>query len=850
MSSGDETTQLLPDPEEAPTPDLAQAHLLIKEWIPRHPALLAMIGLMAGVACHDALKPLPLAWAIAAIACITLGSLLRARAWLGTISLLLALCFTGVTLAQVQAYFYPTDHIAHYATDATRLAQIEFIVDEPPRVLVNAFGQYRALPPKQVTLGRVTQVRTWAGWKPASGQMLIQIGQPHPRLAAGQTVRALGLLQRPGPAMNPGQFDWANYYRDKRILASLQILQTSNMQILTDARPTLLTQLRERTHQLLAAGTPAERSLDHALLRALLLGDTDPELRDVQEQFKRTGTSHHLSISGMHIAVLSFVILIVCRLVRLSPRVSTVIVLGFVVLYGSIALPSPPVMRSVLLCLAIGFGFLLRRSINPIQLLCVAVIAMLIYQPLDLFNAGFQLSFGTVLGLMVFASRMLDTLVRLRRDPADPIDSNPPPFFKAVRWSDRWLTAAFAAGLVAWFISMPLIAIHFEQLNPWAIPAGIVLAPVVALSLIAGMLKVLLTLAFPGGAAWWASMALAPTSWMRHLVGYLALLPGSDVPLPAPPMWLVAAWYVSLAILFWPTAMPKWKLALKALPWLACVTVLFLPLATGRATEIAPSGSLKLSLLAIGAGQTAVIQTPSRRTFLIDAGSMAQTDLVRKCIGPFLRTAGQREIDSIFLTHGDYDHISGVADVVSAYDVHDTFIGPRFRYHATGNAPAEAMLRALDQSDRPPRLLKRGDSIPVGRDVRVDVLWPPKQSALSSNDDALVMRVTFAGVTILFPGDIQDDAEKALLADPAQLKADVLIAPHHGSSEATTAAFVDAVNPRFILSSNDRTLTGKQKRFDQLVGNRPLYRTNRCGAITVTVDPDGKIDLNTFLPSP
>lgn len=850
MSTGEDAPQLLPDPEDTPQTELAPVRDLVREWIPRHPAVLAMIGLMTGIGCHTALKPMPLAWGIATLALVTLGILLRSRDWIASIILLIALCFAGVTLAQVQAYYYPSDHIAHYATDATRLAQVEFTIDEPPRVLVNAFGQYRALPPKQVTLGTVTEIRTWAGWKPAGGQVLIQIAQPHPRLAAGQTVRALGLLQRPGPAMNPGQFDWANYYRDKRILASLQVLQVSNIQIVSDASPSMLTRLRERTHQLLAAGSPAERSLDHALLRALLLGDTDPELRDVQEQFKRTGTSHHLSISGMHIAVLSFVVLIVCRLLRLSPRLSTVIVLCFVVLYGSIALPSPPVARSVLLCLAIGLGYLLRRSINPIQLLCVAVIAMLIYQPLDLFNAGFQLSFGTVLGLMIFASKMLDTLIRLRRDPEDPIDPDPPPFFKAVRWSDRWLTAAFAAGLVAWLISMPLIAIHFEQLNPWAIPAGIVLGPVVGMSLIAGMLKVLLTLAFPGGAAWWAAMALAPTSWMRHLVGYLSLLPGSDVPLPAPPIWLVAAWYVSLAILFLPTKMPKWKLTIKAAPWLACVTALFLPLATGRAAEIAPSGSLKVSLLAIGAGQTAVIQTPSRRTFLIDAGSMTQTDLVRKCIGPFLRTAGQREVDSIFLTHGDYDHISGVADVVSAYDVHDVFIGPRFRHHAIGNAPAEAMLRALDQSDRPPRLLKRGDSIPIGRDVQVDVLWPPKQSALSSNDDALVMRVTFAGVTILFPGDIQDDAEKALLADPAQLKADILIAPHHGSSEATTAAFVEAVNPRFILSSNDRTLTGKQKRFEQLIGNRPLYRTNRCGAITVSVDPDGKIKLNTFLNPP
>jgi competence protein ComEC len=224
-------------------------------------------------------------------------------------------------------------------------------------------------------------------------------------------------------------------------------------------------------------------------------------------------------------------------------------------------------------------------------------------------------------------------------------------------------------------------------------------------------------------------------------------------------------------------------------------------------------------------------------------------DVVRKCLGPFLRTAGERQVDEIFLTHGDYDHISGVADIVAAYDVHDIFIGPRFRYHAVGVAPTEGLLHVLDQYDRPPRVLSKGETIPLGRDVDVNVLWPPANSQLSSNDDAMVMRFTFAGRSILFTGDIQEDAEKALLVSPGQLKSDILVAPHHGSSEITTAAFVRAVDPLYILSSNDRHLSGKQKRFETMIDNRPLYRTNRDGAITVTIDEDGTPHVEAFLKS-
>src|SRR4029079_12874704 len=103
---------------------------------------------------------------------------------------------------------------------------------------------------------------------------------------------------------------------------------------------------------------------------------------------------------------------------------------------------------------------------------------------------------------------------------------------------------------------------------------------------------------------------------------------------------------------------------------------------------------------------------------------------------------------------------------------------------------------------------------------------PPAGYPMSSNDSAIVARIRYAGHTILITGDIQEVAQRALLKNPEQIKVDVLIAPHHGSSESTTEEFVKAVDPRFIVSSNDRSLTGKQRRFDRLVRNRPLYRTN------------------------
>ena len=154
---------------------------------------------------------------------------------------------------------------------------------------------------------------------------------------------------------------------------------------------------------------------------------------------------------------------------------------------------------------------------------------------------------------------------------------------------------------------------------------------------------------------------------------------------------------------------------------------------------------------------------------------------------------------------------------------------------------AASLLDSLDHQGRPPHLITRGDRVDLGNGAAIEVLWPPTNSTLSSNNTGLVLRLTYKGRSILFPADIQEPPERELLRDPQSLKSDVLIAPHHGSSEDSTAAFVAAASPALILSSNSARLTTRQRHFEQLVGHIPLYRTPACGAITVTIDRDGSV---------
>jgi len=155
-------------------------------------------------------------------------------------------------------------------------------------------------------------------------------------------------------------------------------------------------------------------------------------------------------------------------------------------------------------------------------------------------------------------------------------------------------------------------------------------------------------------------------------------------------------------------------------------------------------------------------------------------------------------------------------------------------------------METLRRLERPPRAVLQGERLDWGG-ATAEILWPPPTLMRDANNSALVLRLSFAGRSILLPADVQDPAMSAMLAGGLVPRADVLVAPHHGSAERTTRAFIDAAAPSIIVSSNDRTLSMKQRVFDEVAGPIPLLRTNRCGAVTIRIAPDGAMTVETFL---
>lgn len=825
----------------------------LSDALMHRPVLSAAIFFIAGIVVQERMGYAPGRWLLIAFIAVVAALVGHRRQWASG-ALAVALLMAGLAAAQVERLGFGRDHIGHFAALEPKLAELEVVIEQAPRV-IDAHKPY--LSARQVTRGRVLRVKTVDGWRQGNGTVLLSVGEPVEALAIRQKVRVLGMLSRPMAAMNPGEFDWSHYYRHDRVMASLRVAQAGSVLILDDPGPNPLDRARAWTRAALERGFGKEKSLDHALLRALVLGDPDPQLRDVQEQFMRTGTSHHLAISGMHVTIVGLLVYFCCRVARLSPRKAVWIGMSVVAAYVLMAMPSAPVIRSGLLCLAIGLGIVMRRSVDGVQLLALSVLAMLAVHPLDLYAAGFQLSFATVFGLMLFTGPLrayFDSFRDIDQVVAESF-RRPPRHVLAWRRVKRRARDLLIAGMVAWAVATPLVLHHFNQMNPWAVLASLLLAIPVMAALVGGVLKIVITGVMPWMAPLWANLAGWPVVAMRAMVEWLATLPGSDVALARPSGWMLAMYYTLFLIPLLPrlrAATPLLAPGKKAVAWPrrvaavgACVVPVLLPLALMSGGT--GSGDVcRVAVLSVGEGQCAVVHLPSGATMVLDAGSASMSDVSRQVLSPYLKHHALRMIDAVYVSHANADHYNALAAGMERHPVKAVKMTPYFRAHAAGSGEAKLLLEALGRAGVAVEEIAAGYAAELEDGVRLEVLWPPVGRTLLPNDSSLVVRLVVSGKVILFTGDIQERAMRVMLQTPEKLKCDVLIGPHHGSAEASTEAFLEACGAKHVVSSSDGRLSRKQRKFDELANARQHLRTSRAGAVFVDVGKEGEMKVTSF----
>ena len=645
-------------------------------------------------------------------------------------------------------------------------------------------------------------------------------GDEVPVVHAGERWYLTVRLKRPHGTVNPGAFDLEAWLLQQGFRATGYVHPEglNARRDLFAARPgDYVQRARERIRDRIVAalaGAPYA-----GVIVALAIGDQRAIPEAQWTVFNRTGVSHLISISGLHVTVFAtfaggIAYALARRSVRLTmhiPARKVAAVIGVVAAgcYVLLAGAGVPAVRTFAMLVVVACGLWLGRPGTAGVVWLWALAAVLLWDPWATLTPGFWLSFSAV-GLLLYASAG-----RLRH--AAPAG-----------WRARLRDAVREGAHAQWVVTVglaPLTLALFQQASLIAPIANAVAIPVVTLGIVPlALLGIVVPVSTPFDGAH-ALLAL-----LMHFLESLAALPDATWQQHAPLPWTVAAGIAGTL----------WLLAPRGLPGRAWGLVWLLPLFIVRPAP-PPHGGFRLTVLDVGQGLSAIIETHGR-TLVYDAGPrFSETaDAGGRIVAPFLRAAGLRRADGLVISHQDLDHSGGTLSLMQATPV-GWFASSLPADHAI-------VVRAQARAESADTVM----ACIAGQrwhwdGVDFTMLHPTRaeydDSQGKTNDRSCVVRVDSKYGSALLTGDVEARSETRLLRTAAAaLRADVLVVPHHGSRTSSTPPFIQAVAPRIAVFS-----CGYQNRFGHprpdivsryAAASVRMIRTDVAGAVTLTFAPD------------
>jgi len=667
----------------------------------------------------------------------------------------------------------------------------------------------------------------------------------------GDKIELIGNLSIPSTSRNPGQFDYKYYLKrqNPRVEATASVVSLNNIKILSKGNGnffyTFVYGLKRRLNIVIEKNVKEESV---PLVSSILLGDREKVPKNLMDGFLKTGTIHFLAISGLHVGILVISLHCLLRLFRLNTRYLAMIIILIVFFYAAITGMKPPILRAGIM-VAIYYGaFIINRRWDLQNSIAAAVFIILLINPSDLFNVGFQLSVLAVLGIIYTSSRLENffwkSTLLVEKLQAKEERSEIWLLFKI------YCRKTFCVSLGAWIAVMPLIAYYFHIVTPLTVFLNIIIFPLVWLILVGGFVVLITGLLSP--------ILVTPFAWLVSNSGVtlenLILLFSENFQTffyTSTPLWIWIVVYYLVFILYLIRERFKIKIAHLIIATLAISNIFVLAGLPGRGQDC-----LKLTCFDVRHGASFFIQFPNGKNMLFDSGTKGNYDIGKFVVAPFLRQHGIRKIDTVVISHEHDDHCNGIPSIIDRFSVSNVFVNKFFIQ--SGNRVE--LLSMFAEKRIETGLLADGLEIKGYEPTEIMVLNPPDRDILrnegipveniSINDSSSVLLIEYMGHRILLCGDIGERGIEMLLSgngsSDVDVSADVIQIPHHGGFCEKTGDMVKSVKPgHAIISGLAKDISPSTIEDYQRHGVR-LHKTHENGAVTYTIDKEG-IKVSTFL---
>ena len=700
---------------------------------------------------------------------------------------------------------------------------------------------------------------------PVSGNIRLAI-PPDLNFQYGDFIRFHSTLKRIHNFNNPGDFDYERYLKLQGIYASGFINSSEGIALLrknsASGIKVKLELFRAYLKQIIYKNAASPQ---REILEAMTIGNQKAVPADMRDNFNKTGTSHILSINGLHIGIIAasaffFAFLILKSSEYLMLRFNIIklaatAAFSMVIISAFIAGMAIPVQRSTLMALIFLIALLSGKQRDLYNTLTLAALIILVISPEALFDSSFQLSFIAVLALIYIVPRFSDLhFPQLERLPS---------------WSQSIIRYIYLLAIVCVAVTigtLPVIIYYSNRVSFITIIANLISVPLLGtLVLTISMFFILSAFFSPVIAGYCIKLASFFVQIAVNIINKLATLPWSSSNSTTPSIVEISVFYLFIFLIVQFLDEKKKRKYQKEfsprrfqiLKYLLIITVVFFASdITYLLLKDKLSYDLRITIIDVGQGNSTLVRFPGGKNMIIDGGGFSDSpfDVGKAVVAPFLYHERISKIDTVVLSHPHPDHLLGLIYIMNNFNVRQVW---------RSNLPID--LEDFPEWEKAIRLnnlnvfmLSNKSPEKIFNGVTVKILWPPSYSFQDMNnlsydeinDTSLVLKITFGNVSFLIPGDISAGVESQLIKSGVDLRSDVLVAPHHGSGYSSSAEFIKSVACRYAIVSAGKANVfhhphpSTLERYKNAGVN--VFRTDRDGAVTLTTDGND-LHVTTFI---
>ncbi len=591
----------------------------------------------------------------------------------------------------------------------------------------------------------------------------------------GDKVHFSGTIIPIAEKRNPYEFNYKQYLKSKSI--SVQIKLNQLRQVTPNRSIFAWVWWREHALKLVEKNFSKETA---PIAKALLIGYKQDLDSDSKTAFARAGLSHIMAVSGLHVGFIIapfWIIIPYFWTKKHGSKIGLAILILILLIYAGITGFSASVLRASVMAGFLTYGKLFHKVSDSINLTAAAGLVLLIINPAQLFEIGFQLSFTAVLIILLIL----------------PVIQHLLPYWLRIRWFGKPLMVIIVS-LVVQFGLYPLQVFYFGEISLVSPIANALFVPLLGLVVPISLLALFISAVFPTLGFIINIPSDLFLGWMSHFVNSAAGWDWAWTTASLKSHLLFIVWlFLIFTITGWRIAALRWRMMAGLLATLCLMSAISL-------YHTLQPKKLTVTFFDVGQGDAALLSTPSGKHILIDAGIWSpRYNSGKSILIPHLKAVGIQKLDAVILTHPHADHIGGIPDLIQEIPI-DTIYNSGYSYDSK---LYQSYLKLAGQKSIPVKSLHSGDVLSLDPTMLMLVLGPDGQVHNSDpNEHSVVINVIYGETEFLFTGDAGRDEEKRLVQDYEHLlDTDVLKVGHHGSRTSSSIPFLEQVTPDVAIVS-------------------------------------------------